>query len=807
MALGKIGSVALLPLVSFAVMAGGGFALWSHLESTRSDLLESDCHVAADQVSHRLTAWIDDRVSILGCLVDACGDSADNIMLSFPRDAQAFVKRWPGFQALNWVDADRVIRITVPARGNEAALGQRLDKHDRPDVRQTIERAASSRTAARTLSDISFYQGGQGFVAYWPVFAANGRLIGFVNGVFPVAPLAEQSLEGQGLPERFQFEIREADGTLVYASHPHASDPWPLQVESRLMAIDRPWTVRLGPTPQAFAEHHQQANKTLLAGILAVALLSSLLLGCIVRRHRRVRADEARVRSLLAATAEGMFGVDLRGDCTFINPSGLELLGYERPEEVLGKNMHSLIHHSHEDGTPYPVQDCSVFQAFLRGEGTHAEECLWRKNGTSFPAEYRSQPVHDGGELVGGVVTFHDTTQRKQAQRKNEELQAQFQQAQKMESLGLLAGGIAHDFNNLLVGIRGNAEMARDEAGNDPGLAHYLDSVIVSANRASDLTRQLLAYSGRSTLAPEPTDMEALIQEMRDLLQVTLGENVTLRCDFEPDLPHVEVDATQIRQVIMNLITNASDAIGDQRGKIQIVVRSFEGQPRGLAGAMAAENLPEGHYVQIQVQDDGCGMSEKTLAKIFDPFFTTKEHGRGLGLSACLGIVSSHHGSLGIESRTGSGTTFRVLLPASSRRSLPAQAEESPAVTPGRGTLLVVDDEPLVQDVARRMLTRLGFAVVTALSGREAVRMFRQLSHELDGVLMDVSMPEMDGIEAAAQMERINPSIPITLMSAFDREESLANVGELEIAGFLSKPFSTRELLVALAKVPARDAG
>lgn len=392
-----------------------------------------------------------------------------------------------------------------------------------------------------------------------------------------------------------------------------------------------------------------------------------------------------------------------------------------------------------------------------------------------------------------------DITARKQAEEERRRLEAQLQHTQKLESLGILAGGIAHDFNNLLTGILGYADLALLELPPDSPVRQYISEAANGARRAAELTRQMLAYSGKGRFVVEPLDLSAVVREMAPLLQISVSKRCHLLFDLKPGLPLVEADATQVRQVVMNLVINASEAIGEHDGRVAIATGVRSCDRAVLAQTYLDENLPEGPYVFLEVKDDGCGMSEETRARIFDPFYTTKFTGRGLGLSAVLGIVRGHRGAIQCQSEPGQGTTFRALFPASSTAGPLGEKRPRPRSDwRGSGTVLVVDDEPSVRGLARRMLETMGFAVLTAADGRQAVETVRSAGHRLRLVLLDLTMPNLDGVEALRELRRMGSDVKVVLSSGYGEQTALSRFADLGLAGFVQKPYRYDDLLASV---------
>jgi PAS domain S-box-containing protein len=398
------------------------------------------------------------------------------------------------------------------------------------------------------------------------------------------------------------------------------------------------------------------------------------------------------------------------------------------------------------------------------------------------------------------LALIQDLTERKRAEEERLKLEAQMQRAQKLESLGILAGGIAHDFNNLLTAILGHANLAMLELPAESGVRPSIKAIEDASHRAADLCRQMLAYAGMGRFMVEPVNLSFIVQELTHLLQVSVSKKAMLRCNLGSDLPAIDADPTQVRQVIMNLVINASEAIGDKEGIVAVTTGVMQCDEAYLRESHTAEILPPGTYVFVEVDDTGCGMDANTRARIFDPFFTSKFPGRGLGLAAVLGIVRSHKGAIKLESEPGKGTSFRVLFPASK-----AAAAEEPAKMPrlftGSGLILLVDDEEPVREVAKTILERCGYQVVTATNGREAISIFRERSAEIACVLLDLTMPQMDGEETYYELRRIRENARVILSSGYGGQETSRRFHGLGLAGFIAKPFEASVLSAMLREI------
>lgn len=374
----------------------------------------------------------------------------------------------------------------------------------------------------------------------------------------------------------------------------------------------------------------------------------------------------------------------------------------------------------------------------------------------------------------------------------------QIQQAARLEGLGVLAGGVAHDFNNLLTAVLGHISLGLESL--PPGTPGRSDIVAAeqATRRAAEMSRQLLMYAGKGRAEVYRVDLRRLIEEMIPMLKLAISKKVTLRFELASDVPLIQADAAQLQQVIMNLVVNASEAIGSDSGMVVVSTGLVKADEAYLASGWVRDPLPPGDYVYIEVADTGCGIPPEHLPRIFDPFFTTKFTGRGLGLAAVLGIVRAHRGTIHVESTVGKGSTFRVLLPAvAADEKLVATITEQESVWRGGGRILLVDDEESVRAVAARMLERLGFDVDLAPNGRQAIERFAAHPFGYSAVILDLTMPEMDGIEVLTRLRALRPDVPVFLSTGYDEADVTEQVRK-SISGVLHKPYTLaalRELL------------
>lgn len=392
------------------------------------------------------------------------------------------------------------------------------------------------------------------------------------------------------------------------------------------------------------------------------------------------------------------------------------------------------------------------------------------------------------------LVLCRDVTARKNAEREQKKLEAQVRHVQKLESLGLLAGGIAHDFNNILMAITGNIYLAKKSIEEDSSPDEYLDAVEKAAGRASDLAGQMLAYSGRGEFRISPLNLNAVAEEISGILNATVSKKAEVSYQLDPELPLILADNTQVRQVIMNLITNASEALEGKPGRLIISTGVLFCDEVYIQTLNRTEELKPGHYAWIQIDDSGKGMDQSVMDRIFDPFFTTKFTGRGLGLSAVLGIMSSHGGALRIESVLEEGSSFRALFPVTEHIGDQAVETMKEADWQASGTVLFVDDEPVIRSVARTILGSMGFSVITAVDGLDGLNSFRDSHPGISLVILDLTMPNMDGDEVFREIREISGTIPVLISSGYNENEILSRFSGCPPDGFLKKPYTAKEL-------------
>jgi two-component system, cell cycle sensor histidine kinase and response regulator CckA len=398
-------------------------------------------------------------------------------------------------------------------------------------------------------------------------------------------------------------------------------------------------------------------------------------------------------------------------------------------------------------------------------------------------------PVQTDGAVVGIQVIVQDVTERKRFDEK-------LRHTAKLESLGVLAGGIAHDFNNLLTGILGNASLAQDLASHDPQITGLLVDVVRASERAAELTQQLLAYAGKGRFNVEALDVSAMVNEIQPLVEASVGKRARIQLELAPHC-FVSADSSQLQQIVMNLIINGAEAIpAGAAGTVTVRTREMPIDEAWMRSRrlIGAEQMTPGPHVGLEVQDDGAGMDQATLDRIFDPFFTTKFTGRGLGLAAVLGIVRGHHGGLTVESALGRGTTFRIFLPHAGSAPRSKVQAASPALAKTDRYVLVVDDEEVVRRTARSGLENYGYRVLLAASGQEAVSLVERHDAGIGLVVLDLTMPGMDGAATFRAMRKLRPELTVILSSGYDEADVASRFHGERFAGFIKKPYTAAAL-------------
>ena len=522
------------------------------------------------------------------------------------------------------------------------------------------------------------------------------------------------------------------------------------------------------------------------------------------RAEEALRREHDIVNRIMETSPAGITLVNKEGKITFANAEAENVLGLKKEEIIQRTYSDPNWRITDFNGNPFPDEKLPFRLVMTTGKPVydfrHAIE--W-SDGRRILLSINAAPLFDSsGNIDGMVATVENITEKIKAEEQRRKLEAQIQYSQKLESLGVLAGGIAHDFNNLLTGVLGNANLALMEILPDSPAQETIKQIEKSAMRAAELCKQMLIYTGRTPFSLQPLNLTELIDEMVHLIEVSVPLHAVVKYNLAKQLRTIEGDPTQIRQVIMNLVTNASESIGDQGGEITISTGVMECNRSYLRDTYLDDNLPAGYYVYLEVADTGCGMDEETRAKIFEPFFTTKFTGRGLGLATVFGIVRGHRGAIKVSSEPGQGTIFRVLFPSSAK--LPTDMDISIKDLEkwqGKGSILVIDDEEVVRLLTKRILEKAGFKVLLACDGREGVEIFRVSHKKIIAVILDMTMPYFGGEEVFDEMQRIKHDIPTILSSGYSEEETAERFKGRGLAGFIQKPYRPADLVAKLCEV------
>jgi PAS domain S-box-containing protein len=724
--------------------------------------------------------------------------------------------RNPGTRFLLWIPAhaEDLPRVSPASRSDllDRALGEPL-----PPALQTLLEAARMGPEGRAGAMVDL-------PADWGlprslVMVARSRREGSLRG-WVVAILDPQDafrgLMGSRPVAGVRYQILEGSGSdlraLLYASGGSSrrellAPQGPFVREGLYRSGGFRWVLRMDLSPQEEAEAGAwPLHRQVLAGGLGATLLCFLLTLFLARGRTRLEDLAARLQE----SEDGFRAMTEAATCMiviyaerleYINRAGAAVLGW-RPEEMVGRSRLDFVHPLDREWV------AQRWEARRRGEDVpdHYEFRILNREGEARWVDFSATTITLRGTTYG-LGTALDITERVVAHEERLQMERKLLDAQKLESLGLLAGGIAHDFNNLLAVIQGHAGILREHGGELLGAQgdESLTKIEETCRRAAELVRQMLAYSGRGRFQVQAMDLNRELEGIAHLLTVSLPKDVVLRFELGHALPPVEADPSQVQQVVLNLVTNAAEAMAQGGGQIALRTGVKAMDATAIAGLKASEAMVPGRFLWLEVEDEGCGMDEATQARVFDPFFTTKFTGRGLGLAAMQGIVRGHQGGVSLQSSPGQGTRFRVYFPALEGSLPEATLQESQrAKYRGEGLVLVVDDEPAIRDMGRTLMERVGFQVLLAGDGFEALDLFRVHHQELALVIMDVVMPRMEGVEALQRMREIDTEVPVLMVSGYGQEERLAQLEADGHIAFLPKPFTRQALMDVVAPLARR---
>lgn len=570
------------------------------------------------------------------------------------------------------------------------------------------------------------------------------------------------------------------------------------------------WIGTVEPRPVRFRDLQPYFFPTLLVLLTVLGLLiwQRRNMKLLADHAEALRRSEQRLTLVLEGGDHGLWDWDVRSGKIERNSRTAGLLGYSDAE--LPPTFDAWLDLVHPEDRPSVEAACN--QLTLANHDTIAVQYRMRAKDGGWRWISSSGKVLDrdpDGRPRRAAGTHTDVTAQKRMEEERVTFQQKVLEAQKLESLGLLAGGIAHDFNNLLTVVLGQATLMRISEKTPEGIELSLQQIESAARRASELCRQMLVYAGGGTFAMQTVDLNSLLTSMAPLLRTSVRKDAKLDFDLAGDLDAIEADPTQMRQVVMNLVINASEALGPEGGTISIITSSRAPTHAEMRAAVHVSDLPPGRRVCFTVRDTGTGMLPSVRAKIFEPFYTTKFTGRGLGLAAVLGIVRAHRGIFSVHSEPGAGSTFTLFLAASPHRVLPTALSEArlPARAAPRATVLVADDEPAVLAMSVAVLNHHGYNVVSAATGREAVNRFNRSPDQFEAVILDFTMPELNGVGALMEIRRTRPTIPAVLMSGFGAADAFERLPAENPPLFLQKPFAQHELLARVAEAVALSQG
>lgn len=701
----------------------------------------------------------------------------------------------------------------IDYRGEKAVLSSVRDVTERKETVRILRRSERFNVSLNRISQAfltssdeqQMYQ--ELLVALLEVMESPFGMVGYLDDAGDLV-LAAASVDGGG-PKPVHVVIPEArwgetlwggtlrSGEARYSNLPQNPPVWHFEVR-RLLMVPLAYQGKPGALLMV-ANRHSDYTEDDLQMLQGIGAQIAPVLKARLDQQQAVaalRENESKLQIIFDVIQAGVIQVD---------PSRTVIYANQRMAEMFGMTMEELIgsdYCSHVSPDQRQAAE-TLFRMLLNGEleSAHYERHYQRKDGAVFWGYLAGRRlVGPDGKPAELVATITDMTDLKSAEEKRHRSEQQMLHVQKLESLGVLAGGIAHDFNNILLAIMGNTSLALQRVDRGSPLEQHLLQIEKASEKAADLARQMLAYSGKGRFVLEALDLNRLVREMTSMLEVSLSKKAVLRFHLAQELPGIVADPTQIRQIIMNLAINASEAIGEKSGEIAIATGSLLCDSQYLAENWLDEHLPEGRYVYLEVTDNGCGMTKETVDRIFEPFFTTKFTGRGLGMAAILGIVRGHKGVIKIYSEPGRGSSFKILLPATEAAVLPPTAVNMAERWRGAGTVLLVDDEESVRDVASAMLHELGFEVISAADGRQALELYRQHGEAIALVLMDLNMPNLSGEEAFHELRKTDAEVRVILSSGFSEQEVTRKFLGKGLEGFVQKPYTLAALRAVMSQ-------
>ncbi|MFT4677774.1 MAG: PAS domain S-box-containing protein [Candidatus Azotimanducaceae bacterium] len=734
--------------------------------------------VAAEQVRLRLSACVQSRVNLVDRLASLGWESSSQIEDSWSDHASVLYPILPGIQALNFVDANWMIRQVYPVEPNLNALGKNLAQNKSASVRASVQEAESTTEIVRTEM-IELLQAGTGFALYKKIVGSDDQTLGYVNGVFRTVDLMETCLSEQKLKRNFRFAVTESDGTLVYAQSA-SPRPWPQQLTISIDIAGKDWILIFAPDEHLLTTQRDSVMNILFLIVLALVLSMYVVVLRLLKQQQSLRDNQEVYRLLVENQSDMVVKVNMEGEFLYISPSYCKIFG-KSEAELLNQKFMPLVH---ED-------DRAHTQTSLAGlvnppHRSYHEQRAMTKSGWRWLAWSNQGVLGVSGKLEAITAVGRDVTDVKA-------LEERIAHTDKMKAIGEMAGAVTHDFNDLLQVMLGNLEFLIDRPDRVENPSALLVKVRSAVENAMQLTKKLSGLSRQQVSQRQVVDLNALMDDLLGLLGRTIPQSIRLNLQASDSTLMVRADPTQIEQVALNLCFNGRDAI-ESEGQIDLIIETVE---LDAAFCRLRPGLIPGSYACLQVRDDGKGMDSEELARIFDPFYTTKKpgEGTGLGLANCYSIIEQHNGVITAASELGTGTNFCIYLPA-----LPADAvteitgdsqTQGEQKSAARGVILVADDSEEVRLLACRQLQQAGYKTLEAENGDQAVRKFRENKNDISLVILDVVMPVMDGQNAAKQIRQLQPGVPLFFISGYSPEI----VGGDDLPGaLLKKPFKGIEL-------------
>ncbi len=756
-------------------------------EKREVQTLQIETDVAAEQIKMRLEAWIGNRITMVSLLSKRSDLDPVRSPQKFAALAQSITEAFPGFQALNFIDPDFVIRIINPVAGNQNVLGKDLHLHPAPEVPAALKRAQAQKTLTRTPI-LDLLQGRPGFTTYGPIINSEGKILGYVNGVFSVEQLVNGCLHEKGLKERFVVGLYAENGRQAYLSEGDSDMEWPKTYTRQypVKVLHDNWLLRLAPSPQRLQHTTFGPNKMLaIGGFLLVAMLTILLRAYLLRINELQRSREG-YRLLVDNIVDMVVTVGPQCTMDFCSPSFAGFLG-QPDSSVRGQELSS---YAHSDDQALVVE---AHKKILAGEPKVNFEVRFQTPHGYRWTQWSSSPLMNAhAELNGAVSVGRDIHDRRH-------LEEQLRRSQKLQAVGQLAGGIAHDFNNIIQAIQGYLEFALEDLPTDSPTRADLAQAHKASERATVLTSKILAFSSRQSVQAIALDLNQTTMNMRSMLVSLLGQNMELVVHQSRTPAIIKSDPGQIEQILMNLCINAREAMS-QTGCITISIQDVQFREKDLDSSPWAM---VGAWIRLAVQDHGVGIPPDIQDLVFEPFFTTRETGKGtgLGLATVYGITKQQGGFIHLISAPGQGTTVEIFFPPTEEKILQARTKISEEPQGAGETILLVEDEDLVRDMTARILNQSGYQVLVATTGEEALNLVQLYAEDIDAALLDLVLPGMTGREIHAAITHHLPAIPTLFMSGFDPLGS-SDHDNRELPGpLLAKPFSRPQLLTALRNI------